>query len=413
MQQSIIHRYEKRIRKTHRVANQTELKLKKQQASLLHFKKELSRHLVKLGELSTSGNEHARKRLKNIKMKIVQIDKIVPYLEKYVSVNRQAEMQTIAVLKESCTMELQQHSHSTSAKDPPSTKSATTVDTVNVVVNNLSENNPSSFLQPDSSLVPQLDTCAEGSSTSHGIINENPYASLSEVRKEVANSCLKARSNYAELNFPPTQKTTAIRPPSVNYSEVRIIPNCKSMLGSSDNCRSTEMELENTSPHIQQLDPNFDMPFESHESEATLSPHDTTITPECAAYISDDLAEQTVTEISISDKVGESQEAGTSTLAVSSCDHPNIADISTSTKKNSAPPTPPPRIDSVQVRKHMSQCLVSPTPEQVDLSPSNTQVECSRPRNTKEAVNCTSNSEGLGTMEGVPSVMDRIKVLCV
>ena len=200
LQKSIIHKYEKKIRKTQRVANQTELKLKKQQASLLHFKKELSKHLSKLDELSTTGNERAKKRLKSVHMKIAQIDKIVPYLEKYVAVNRQAEIQTISVLKESCTMELRQHGSSASFdilehyQSSPSAATGTTPSDQSTPM-------PSEPLQKE----------------------ENPYATLSEVRQEADQTVIRSQGNYAELNFPSCDKAATRRPPSVNYVEVQIL----------------------------------------------------------------------------------------------------------------------------------------------------------------------------------------------
>lgn len=188
----IIHRYEKRIRKTHRVADQTELKLKKQQRSLLHFKKELSRHVVKIQELCNSGDPHALKRLKSIRTKLLQLDKIVPYLGKYISVNRQAEMQTIAVLKESCTVEVQKLSQSVGK--PMESK-----------VGNSSLDHCDSAKPSLSPVLPSQ-------------IGESPYASLTEVKQEA----VKLRSNYAELDFQKIRSSESLRPPSVKYSEVRI-----------------------------------------------------------------------------------------------------------------------------------------------------------------------------------------------
>ncbi|CAI7991521.1 hypothetical protein GBAR_LOCUS766 [Geodia barretti] len=105
--QHIIRKYEKKVRKTHRVANVTEQNLKRQQASLMHFKRELSQTTGKLQELANKGDEHAIKRLKSVRVKLQQIDKILPYIGKYIMVNRQAEIQTVAILKESCTVDLQ------------------------------------------------------------------------------------------------------------------------------------------------------------------------------------------------------------------------------------------------------------------------------------------------------------------
>lgn len=219
VQRSIIHRYEKRIRKTQRVANSTELILKKQQASLLHFKKELSRHITKLDELSSSGNEDAKKRLRDVKLKISQVDKIVPYLEKYVAVNRQAELQTISVLKETCTMELRQHGNVLS---PGGHKGDLRFDKANVSVT------PSEFCITPSECSPDI----SNTSLDHPTTVENPYATLSEVRKEVAETYPKVQSNYAELNFSLCKKSTALRPPSVNYVEVQILSGDRSTMKS-------------------------------------------------------------------------------------------------------------------------------------------------------------------------------------
>lgn len=201
-QDATIRRYEKRIKKTHRVADQTEQKLKKQQTSLLHFKKELSRHVIKLQVLSNSGDPHAQKRLKNIRTKLTQLDKIVPYLGKYITVNRQAEMQTIAVLKESCTVDLQKLS-----QVKPIQKSKPIHETD-------SSNFPDSTipLPLPSSILPSLDLNCD----------ENPYASLSEVRPEASSTGIKFRSNYAELDFQKIRSSENVRPPSVKYSEVQI-----------------------------------------------------------------------------------------------------------------------------------------------------------------------------------------------
>ena len=71
------------------------------------MKQELSRHVVKLNNLASNGDRHAQKKLREVRVRLHQVEKIIPYLGKYVSVNRQAEIQTTAILKESCTVELQ------------------------------------------------------------------------------------------------------------------------------------------------------------------------------------------------------------------------------------------------------------------------------------------------------------------
>ena len=207
-QDLIIRRYEKRIRKTRRVANQTDQKLKKQQASLLHFKKELSRHVVKLQELSNSGDPHAIKRLKSVRTKLLQLDKIVPYLGKYISVNRQAEMQTVAVLKESCTVELQKLSQNMNTSGP------TRVSESKVLPDHIDGALPSP--------APELPSCATDELQDKKNDDENPYASLTEVKQEQNIASVKLRSNYAELDFQKIQSNDNLRPPSVKYSEVRI-----------------------------------------------------------------------------------------------------------------------------------------------------------------------------------------------
>jgi len=193
------------------------LKLKKQQASLLHFKKELSKHLSKLDELSTTGNEHAKKRLKNVHLKIAQIDKIVPYLEKYVAVNRQAEMQTISVIKESCTMELRQHGTGGSIdKSEPCQSSSSAGTSVQRIT-------PSDQSTPMLSEPPPMPSEPPPVPSEPPPKEENPYATLSEVRNEAAQTVVRSQSNYAELNFPTCDKAASRRPPSVNYVEVQIL----------------------------------------------------------------------------------------------------------------------------------------------------------------------------------------------
>ena len=104
---AIVRRYEKKIKKTRRVADLTEQNLKFQQTSLLHFKRELSQLTTKLEEMASKNDEQAKKRLKKVRVKLQQIEKIIPYIGKYIMVNRQAEIQTVAILKESCTVDLQ------------------------------------------------------------------------------------------------------------------------------------------------------------------------------------------------------------------------------------------------------------------------------------------------------------------
>jgi len=110
------------------VASQTEHKLKRQQAAMLHVKRELSRLTIKLQERASKGDVHAQKKLKEIRVKLQQVEKILPYLAKYVAVNRQAELQTVAILKESCTVDV--HKLRGNAKDEPAKEESAKVQKV-------------------------------------------------------------------------------------------------------------------------------------------------------------------------------------------------------------------------------------------------------------------------------------------
>ena len=91
--QAIIHRYEKRIRRTQKVAIQTEQSLKQQLSQLQTVKDELSRCIAKLEEKAHSGDSQALLKIKNAEVRIQQVAKILPYLSKYIQVNKQAELQ--------------------------------------------------------------------------------------------------------------------------------------------------------------------------------------------------------------------------------------------------------------------------------------------------------------------------------
>ena len=104
--QAIVHRYEKRIRRTHKVASQTEQSLKQQQSQLQTVKDELSRCIAKLEEKVHLGDNQALVKIKDAELRIQQVAKILPYLSKYIQVNKQAELQTVAILRESCRVEL-------------------------------------------------------------------------------------------------------------------------------------------------------------------------------------------------------------------------------------------------------------------------------------------------------------------
>ena len=251
LQDSIVRRYEKRIRKTRKVANLTNQNLKQQQAALVHIKKELSRHVIKLQELADSGDTHAQKRFKDIRIKLQQVDKVLPYLAKYVTVNRQAEMQTVAVLKESCTVECQQLTRSVldtslgldSSKaqfsaDQQHRHPGNGSDSACVVTSNRESNKvhpaevnsspimESSGSHPEECVDSSLSTALEKKETDEGIpvdqhTEESPYASLSSVRPQPPTAPSR---NYAQLDFSQAGGPSVLRPPSVNYAQVDIDP---------------------------------------------------------------------------------------------------------------------------------------------------------------------------------------------
>ena len=286
------------------MANQTDERLKQQQTALLHFKKELSRHIVKLVELANGGDPQATKRLKNIRVKLQQLDKIVPYLGKYITVNRQAEMQTVAVLKESCTMELR---NLTTGRSPtkeglkpsprghrgtsPLSKSLKTEGIKEEEDENMEQQDEGTITEEaaaDSAVVKENDEAAmatngdhrngvesEGVAASAVVVvkEENPYASLSEIRNQ-AEAERKPTSNYAELHFSQSGGAAKVRPPSVNYSEVKINPGGRNVILTPD---TVAQQYEEDRQVEQQCSTIVE------ESQDSLSVQDTTLTPENAA----------------------------------------------------------------------------------------------------------------------------------
>lgn len=322
-QDAIVKRYEKRIRKTRKVANQTEESLKQHQAALLHFKKELSRHIVKLIELANGGDHQATKRLKSIRVKLQQVDKIVPYLGKYIAVNRQAEMQTVSVLKESCTMELRKMSKSPAKeglKASPRGHRGTSPLSKSLKTEGIKEEENENGEQQDETADPQPPPAAattaesakrergevtvesdsrEESSSSVGdsvsaassvvvISEENPYASLSEIRPQMEAEQKMPSSNYAQLHFDPNTGCAKVRPPSVNYSEVKIFSSGKGMILTPDSVDQTYKEdkkMDQQHPTIIEEEPQDHRSLGNHVdgAEADQSLQDTTLTPESAA----------------------------------------------------------------------------------------------------------------------------------
>lgn len=106
-QVSIIAHYEKKIRRTQRVSKTTHESLAKQMETLRHLKQKFSEHSQKLQKDPKRSDVAGQRRLKEMQVKSHQITKILPYLEKYVHVNHQAEMQTLAILREGCAVDLQ------------------------------------------------------------------------------------------------------------------------------------------------------------------------------------------------------------------------------------------------------------------------------------------------------------------
>lgn len=230
---SVVRRYEKRIRKTHKIANLTDQNLKQQQTALVHLKKELSRHISKLQELTDSGDTHAQKRLKDIRIKMQQVDKILPYLTKYIAVNRQAELQTVAVLKESCTVECQQIR---SVRDDHKFDEHYYAESDAACVTSKGESNkvlPSGI--KSSPVEATSEECVDSISSTCVLENEetgkvlptpidqqaeeSPYASLSSIRPQAATA---PSTNYAQLEFSQLGGPSVLRPPSVNYAQVDI-----------------------------------------------------------------------------------------------------------------------------------------------------------------------------------------------
>lgn len=106
--QLVASHFEKRIKKTRKVAEQTDESLKKQKEQLTTLKDKFIEHIEKLKIAAPNESGTSQKKKKDMEVKLTQIGKILPYLEKYMQANKQAELQTLAILKEGCTMKLQQ-----------------------------------------------------------------------------------------------------------------------------------------------------------------------------------------------------------------------------------------------------------------------------------------------------------------
>lgn len=349
---------------------------------MLHFKKELSRHVVKLQELSNSGDPHAQKRLKNVRTKLAQLDKIVPYLGKYISVNRQAEMQTIAVLKESCTVELQKLSQgktvSKSTSESISEQASTQVDGNLVSL-------PVPHEQP-----------AKENMTAQGIPPpENPYASLSELRKDTSNT-VKLRTNYAELDFHKIRGSENIRPPSVKYSEVRIDSmGIGRVLPDQTPAKSDVVAKLLSEAAKEPMTPEIDSAAVEYDS----SLHDVTITPE---NVTDSL------EVAVDGQAHSATPATTNRQdELISADH--TSDI---LQQDLSPPPPPKRVDSISAdrSKNKSPPPVSRKPASRQSLTSNQQTKDMDQADDSQMISGNEKVTSSTPLQGVPSVMQRIKV---
>ena len=104
---ALIDHFEKHIHKTQKVSQTTEKNLKKQQDQLKTVQDKFTEHIKRLESLPNA-SETSQAKVKEMKIKNAQIAKILPYLEKYILVNRQAELQTVAILKENCIVKCQE-----------------------------------------------------------------------------------------------------------------------------------------------------------------------------------------------------------------------------------------------------------------------------------------------------------------
>ena len=306
---------------------------------------------MKLVELANGGDPQATKRLKNIRVKLQQLDKIVPYLGKYIAVNRQAEMQTVAVLKESCTMELRQlssggRSPTKEALKPsprghrgtsPLSKSLKTEGIKEEEDENMDEGEEAA---PDSSVVKENGEAAMATNGDHRngvegegvagsavvvVKEENPYASLSEIRnQQQAEAERKPMSNYAELHFSQSGGAAKVRPPSVNYCEVKINPGGRNVILTPDTINEQYEEDRQMEQQCSTI---------VEESQDCSLIQDATLTPENAAL-----------------------EASTSSVSSHSPRRP-LSPV----PPPSHPPPPPPTDDSpIHHQNHQPPCPPSP-----------------------------------------------------
>lgn len=87
------------------MSQNTEQNLQRQQKQLSSLKGQFMEHIKRM---ESSENPSDLKKVQEMKVKLKQVSKILPYLEKYITVNKQAEVQTLTVLKEGCVVRLRE-----------------------------------------------------------------------------------------------------------------------------------------------------------------------------------------------------------------------------------------------------------------------------------------------------------------
>lgn len=293
-------------------------------------------------------------------------------------------MQTIAVLKESCTVELQKLSQGKTA----------------MLVSEQPDSDTLSSTPTQEPSIQQIQTDSQVYSTDEiqplQVLqqSENPYASLSEIRKEASNP-IKLRSNYAELDFQKIQGGEKLRPPSVKYSEVRI-----------DAMGIGRILPDPVSPLVPQST--------LQEQEALL---DVTITPQ--KFVEDQsctpVVDSCATEHRIVSASPEAQIVSTSPET-----QKEIEDLCTSStfSEQTFSPSHPQSIDS-NVKVEEMKNKSPPPPVSKKPSPRHKVLEkCGNASHTgmgSQEIETSSNADTnvLSPIHGVPSVSERIKVCTV
>ena len=464
-QDAIIRRYEKRIRKTRKVASQTEQKLKRQQAAMLHVKRELSRHTTKLQELASKGDAHAQRKLKEVKLKLQQVDKIVPYLGKYVAVNRQAELQTVAILKESCTVDVQklkgsvksrqetaaetQEVSSSSANDTSTPNQDDTSESTVTVTSHPIQNGKS---DPDSHTASSQDkqqAISEGNSqdvesTAKPVITdklmsknlhdtatpggtyetESPYAPLSAVRPAALVSSNGGPSrDYARLDFSLVTTASAVRSPSVNYAQVNIdsltgapvIVDSSKTIKPQSSASDVSSAVANKKHHLPvKNSEHTDSALNSPPSEAAPCEHqelEDTLTPENATSCG---FSRTPPLSPIRSQPGENNTSSTELHSASP--------VVTAVKQLQSPKRAPPVVAKKPSVRQSTPSRASASPSHSsqlagvhNMTEQNREENCTSVSNASDETcqrtpSADSTKDALIVTEGTPSVMDRIKV---